>query len=205
MIEIFLKGIAAGFIVAVPLGPVGIFCFRRVLTGRRLVGLLTVAGAGLADSIYGTMAAFGLTAVTHALLTHREGLRAAGGVFLLYLGARMIRARAPQETQVASMGNLSPAFLSAFFLMIANPSVIVSFLAVFAALDLGAVRGYSEMAWLGPGVFIGSAAWWFVYAIARTRFNSGLQGAGLRIIDVSAGLLVCAFGVWQLVELVLGR
>ena len=205
MIEIFLKGIAAGFIVAVPLGPVGILCFRRVLTGRRLVGLLTVAGAGLADSIYGTVAAFGLTAVTHALLTHREGLRAAGGAFLLYLGARMIRARAPEEMQVASMGNLSPAFLSAFFLMIANPSVIVSFLAVFAALDLGAVRGYSEMAWLGPGVFIGSASWWFVYEIARARFSPGLRGAGLRIIDVGAGLLVCAFGLWQLVELALGR
>ena len=205
MIEIFLKGIAAGFIVAVPLGPVGILCFRRVLTGRRLVGLMTVLGAALADSIYGTAAAFGLTAVSRALLTHREGLRAAGGVFLLFLGVRMIRARTPEENRETSMGRLPAAFLSAFLLMAANPSVIVSFLAVFAALDLGAVRGYSEMAWLGPGVFIGSSSWWFVYMMAKSGFNHKLRGDSLHYIDVGAGLLVCAFGVWQLIDLALGR
>ncbi len=205
MIEILLKGIAAGFIVAVPLGPVGILCFRRVLTGRRLVGLMTVLGAGLADSIYGTAAAFGLTAVSRALLTHREGLRAAGGVLLLFLGARMIRARAPDGTEVTSVARLPAAFLSAFLLMAANPSVIVSFLVVFAALDLGAVQGYSQMAWLGPGVFAGSSAWWFVYVLVRSGLDHKLRGASLRSIDVGAGLLVCAFGIWQLVELALGR
>jgi threonine/homoserine/homoserine lactone efflux protein len=205
VIEILLKGIAAGFIVAVPLGPVGILCFRRVLTGRRLVGLMTVLGAGLADSIYGTAAAFGLTAVSRALLTHREGLRAAGGVLLLFLGARMIRARAPDGTEVTSVARLPAAFLSAFLLMAANPSVIVSFLVVFAALDLGAVQGYSQMAWLGPGVFAGSSAWWFVYVLVRSGLDHKLRGASLRSIDVGAGLLVCAFGIWQLVELALGR
>ena len=205
MIEILLKGIAAGFIVAVPLGPVGILCFRRVLTGRRLIGLMTVFGAGLADSIYGSAAAFGLTAVSRALLTHREGLRAAGGVLLLFLGVKMIRARAPAATGEASMGRLPAAFLSAFLLMAANPSVILSFLVVFAALDLGAVQGYSQMAWLGPGVFVGSSAWWFVYILARSGINHKFRGASLHYIDVCAGLLVCAFGLWQLVELALGR
>jgi threonine/homoserine/homoserine lactone efflux protein len=205
VIEIFLKGIAAGFIVAVPLGPVGILCFRRVLTGRRLVGLMTVLGAALADSIYGTAAAFGLTAVSRALLTHREGLRAAGGVLLLFLGVRMIRARAPDGTEVTSMGRLPAAFFSAFLLMAANPSVIVSFLVVFAALDLGAVQGYSQIAWLGPGVFAGSSAWWFVYIMAKAGLDRRLRGASLHYIDAAAGLLVCAFGIWQLVELALGR
>jgi len=205
VIEIFLKGAAAGFIVAVPLGPVGILCFRRVLTGSRLVGLLTVLGAGLADAIYGTAAAFGLAAVTHALMSHREPLRAAGGIFLLFLGVRMIRAPAPEEVEGSALRDLPAAFLSAFLLMIANPTIIISFLAVFAALDLGAVRGYSEMAWLGPGVFLGSAAWWIVYLLARSGLNRKLRGASLRVIDVCAGLLICSFGVWQLVELALGR
>jgi threonine/homoserine/homoserine lactone efflux protein len=205
VIEILLKGIAAGFIVAVPLGPAGILCFRRVLAGPRLVGVLTVLGAALADSIYGTAAAFGLTAVVRALLTHREGLRAAGGVLLIVLAVQMIRARTPEEAQESSTGSLPGAFFSAFLLMAANPSVIVSFLAVFAALDLGAVRGYSEMAWLGPGVFAGSAAWWFVYTLARWGFKHKLGGASLHIIDVVAGFLVGAFGVWQLIELLRGR
>jgi threonine/homoserine/homoserine lactone efflux protein len=205
VIEILLKGIAAGFIVAVPLGPVGILCFRRVLTGPRLVGLMTVAGAGLADAIYGTAAAFGLTAISRALLTHREGLRGAGGVLLIILGARMIRAQTPEEQQENSLRSLPSAFLSAFFLMIANPSVIVSFLAVFAVLDLGTVRGYSEMAWLGPGVFIGSSAWWFAYALTQWCFNHKLRAASLRNIDIGAGILVSAFGVWQLIELLRGR
>jgi threonine/homoserine/homoserine lactone efflux protein len=205
VIEIFIKGLAAGFIVAVPLGPVGILCFRRVLREGRLVGILTVVGAGLADAIYGTAAAFGLRALTHALTAHREALRAAGGIFLLFLGIRMIRSREVEPKPESSARDVSSAFLTAFLLMIANPSIMISFLGVFAVLDLGSVSGFSDLAWLGPAVFLGSAAWWGVYSLAKWRFKDKLSVAVLRAIDVSAGALICGFGVWQLIELALGR
>ena len=205
--EIFLKGLAAGFIIAVPLGPVSILCFRRVLTGSRLVGLVTVIGASAADTVYGLVAALGFTAVTRILLSHRAPLRIAGGLFLLYLGFRMLRAHPSDRAGGnGSPRNLPRTFLSTFLLMLANPSIMVSFLAVFAAVDLSVQwEGYLEAGTLGLAIFAGSASWWLVYRLAAAGLGERLRRDGLHIINVGAGLLICALGLWQLVALAWGK
>ena len=205
--ELFLKGIVAGFIVAVPLGPVSILCFRRILTGTLLAGIVTVVGAALADSIYGVVAAFGLRAVTRALLTHRAPLRIAGGIFLLWLGLAMFRFKERAEgADRAATRNLAGSFFSAFLLMLANPTIIISFLAVFAAIDLGAEQGLLRHGpLLGSGVFLGSAAWWGIYKALSLPFRGKVASRELRLINLSAGSLICAFGLWQLLDLIRGK
>ena len=79
-------------------GPSSVLCFRRVLTAGRLVGLFTVLGAAAADTIYGLIAATGISRRSpHTVLTHREPLRIFGGPFLLYLGVSMRRANPAAE------------------------------------------------------------------------------------------------------------
>ena len=56
-----LKGLAIGFSIAAPVGPIGVLCIRRSLSEGRQVGLATGLGAATADAIYGCVAAFGLT------------------------------------------------------------------------------------------------------------------------------------------------
>jgi len=205
--ELFLKGIIAGFIIAVPLGPVSILCFRRVLTDSLLAGLLTVFGAALADTVYGLMAALGLHAITQTLLTHRAPLRAGGGLFLLYLGITMFRShpKDPDKDPTASP-KLTGAFFSAFLLMLANPTIIISFLAVFAAIDVVAEPHlYHEGSRLGVAIFIGSSAWWLIYKLAALRFRDRMGTKELRMINVVAGSLICVFGLWQLLDLVRGK
>jgi len=203
--EYLLKGLIAGFIIAAPFGPVAVLCFRRVLTERRMVGIVTVLGAATADALYGLLAALGVTAVTHELLAHRAPLRFFGGLFLLYLGFKMFRARAAAEKKGAvGPRNLPSAFFSTFFLMLANPTVIVSFIAVFAAIDLGGTAGVGDLdkTWLGTGVFLGSAAWWFVFEGVAHWIGRKLESGALHMINVVAGSFICAVGVWQLAELV---
>lgn len=205
--EIFLKGLAAGFIIAVPLGPVSILCFRRVLTSGGMLGVMTVLGAAAADMLYGLVAALGFTAVTGALLSNRIPLRIVGGLFLLYLGVRMLRAHPTEGMRGGRASHkLSHVFFSSFLLMLANPTILVSFLAVFAAIDL-TVRwaGAPEAAWLGIGIFLGSAAWWLVYRLASALVGERLRRDALHLINAGAGLLVCAFGVWQLVAAAMHR
>ena len=205
--EIFLKGLAAGFIIAVPLGPVSVLCFRRVLTSGGWLGVVTVLGAAAADMVYGLVAALGFTAVTRFLLSNRVPMRIAGGLFLLYLGVRMLRAHPSESLRGGKDGrNLHGVFLSTFLLMLANPSILISFLAVFAAIDLAVQwAGYLEAASLGAGVFLGSAAWWLVYRLASALFGERLRRDALHLINAGAGLLVCAFGVWQLVAALIRR
>ena len=116
----------------------------------------------------------------------------------------MMRAHPEQSDRVASAGQLSGSFVSAFLLMLANPTIVISFLAVFAAIDLSAGHaGFEEASWLGAGVLLGSAAWWLVYKLASIWFGARLKESGLHQINLAAGLLICGFGVWQLVEMII--
>ncbi len=74
-LTIFLKGIFIGFALAVPIGPIGIMCIRRTLTGGRLRGLIIGLGAATADLLYGCIAAFGLTVISDTLVSHRILIR----------------------------------------------------------------------------------------------------------------------------------
>src|SRR5215813_9571069 len=92
-IGFFLKGLLLGFSIAAPVGPIGVLCIRRTLADGRLVGFVSGLGAATADTFYGTVAAFGLTAISSLLVAQGLWLRLIGGVFLLYLGARTLLAR----------------------------------------------------------------------------------------------------------------
>ena len=60
---LFLKGALIGFLIAAPVGPIGILCIRQTLSGRYLLGLVTGLGAGVADTFYGAVAGFSLATI----------------------------------------------------------------------------------------------------------------------------------------------
>ncbi|MGH7994911.1 MAG: LysE family translocator [Opitutaceae bacterium] len=198
--EFLLKGLVAGFIIAMPLGPVSVLCFRRVLTDSRLAGLATVFGAATADMIYGLIAAVGVTAVAHMIEKHLVALHVFGGLILLGLGLAMLRSDPnPNGRDPGSAQTLAGAYLSSFLLMIANPVIVISFFGVFAVLDLAVhPAGITGEIPLGAGLFAGSASWWLVYKLADALAGHTLRHKGLRAINLSGGLLICAFGLYNL-------
>jgi threonine/homoserine/homoserine lactone efflux protein len=205
--EIFLQGWVVGFIIASPLGPVGVLCIRRTLTESRLVGLLTVLGAATADAFYGLVAGLGLTVVSHALLAHRTPLRLGAGLFLLVIGVKMLRTQSLDASQGATKTRtLAGAYFSTLVLMLANPFIILSFLAVFAALGLH-MAGIGDLAagWLFTGIFLGSAAWWLIFSLAKSWLRGHLQKGGLRVINLTAGTLICGFALWQFIDVLRRR
>ena len=152
-----LKGLILGFSIAAPVGPIGLLCIRRTLSGGISSGFASGLGAATADAIYGAIAAFSLSVVTTFLLDHQRVLQAGGGLFLLYLGLTTFRSL-PAETAATATGQgLLGAYASTLLLTITNPMTILSFAAVFAGLGLGTADGSLTAAVsLIAGVFIGS-------------------------------------------------
>lgn len=70
-LSFLLKGLILGFVIAAPVGPIGVLCIRRSLEDGPQVGLITGLGAATADVIYGCIAAFGLTAISTFLVSQR--------------------------------------------------------------------------------------------------------------------------------------
>ena len=91
-VPLIFKGWMLGFAIAAPVGPIGVLCIRRTLADGRLIGFLSGLGAATADMLFAVVAAFGVTAVQTALLSWRDWLQIAGGLFLLYLGLRTLLA-----------------------------------------------------------------------------------------------------------------
>lgn len=54
--EHLLKGIAIGFAIAAPVGPINLLCLRRSLGDGRRVGFVSGLGAAAADTTYGAIA-----------------------------------------------------------------------------------------------------------------------------------------------------
>lgn len=198
-----LEGLAVGFAIAAPVGPIGVLCIHRTLAAGRLAGFVSGLGAATADALYGAIAAFGLTAISQALQSQSVWLRLVGGLFLCYLGARtFLSPPAVREATVKGRGLLA-YYASTFGLTVTNPATIISFLGVFAGLGLvRAQAGYPSAALLVAGVFLGSASWWFVLSTGVSLVRHTFDTRRLRWVNRVSGVIVAGFGVAALVSLV---
>ena len=199
---VLLKGLVIGFAIAAPVGPIGVLCIRRTLADGRLSGLVSGLGAATADALYGCVAAFGLTAISGFLISQQTWLRLIGGLFLCYLGVRTFLA-APAEKPARAPGRgLLAAYTSTFLLTVANPTTILSFVAIFAGLGAGITsRSYASAALLVSGVFLGSALWWLLLSGCVSLFRSRFHSRGLRWVNRISGAVISAFGVLSLLSL----
>ena len=202
---IYFRGLVIGLAIAAPVGPIGVLCIRRTLAEGRLAGFVTGLGAATADTVYGAVAAFGLTAVSAFLVSQQDWLRLIGGAFLLYLGIRTFLTRPMPQTAVRddkSSRTLAGDYASTFLLTITNPLTIISFAAVFAGLGLGS--GYDDLGsalLLVAGVFTGSALWWLLLSGGVSLLRGRITENGLRWVNRVSGVIITVFGVVALASL----
>jgi threonine/homoserine/homoserine lactone efflux protein len=120
----FLKGLAIGFSIAAPVGPIGVLCIRRSMAEGPLIGFLCGLGAATADAAYGSIAGFGMTAVSNFFQAQQFWLRSVGGIFLCYLGIRTMLSEPAKEAAAAHAHGLWRAYVSTLFLTLTNPMTI---------------------------------------------------------------------------------
>ncbi|HEY1793264.1 MAG TPA: LysE family transporter [Opitutaceae bacterium] len=195
--RLLLEGLAIGFSIAAPVGPIGMLCIRRSLQDGMVSGLLTGLGAAAADAAYGAVAAFGLSAVSSLLVAHRSWIGVAGGLFLLWLGARTLL-RAPSGAAEPALRE-GPAwtFLSTLLLTLSNPATILSFVAIFAGLRPGG-SGETGSALLVLGVFCGSCAWWLILSGGVALLRRRLAGPWMRAVQALSGAILVVFGAYAI-------
>jgi threonine/homoserine/homoserine lactone efflux protein len=192
-----------GLAVAAPVGPIGLLCIQRTLQDGRVVGLATGLGAATADALYGLVAAFGLTFVASFLLEQQAWIALLGGLYLCFLGLRIIRSAPAEQTVQKQRAGLLRAYGTTFVLTLANPLTILSFVAIFAGLGL-AHNGddYSAATILVLGVFCGSAAWWLLLSGGVSLVRNRLNAQTLVWVNRVSGAIIITFGVIALAQLI---
>ncbi|MEM5295139.1 LysE family transporter [Burkholderia sp. JPY481] len=207
--SLFFTAAGVGLAIAAPVGPMGMLCIRRTLTGGPRAGLAIGFGIASGDAAYGLIAALGLVGISQFMLAYDRPLHLLAGLFLLYLGVRALLQKPPAESadgngnsngklaQIGRAGALR-AYASALLLTLTNPQTIIMFAALFTTLaPRGAFSPAIALTTVG-GVFAGSIAWWCclvtIVSLARHAIGSRLRHA----IDRVVGLMLAAFGVVEI-------
>jgi threonine/homoserine/homoserine lactone efflux protein len=172
-----------------------VLCIRQTLQNGRQHGLAVGLGAATADSIYCSVAAFGLTLVMQALTGVQFWLRLTGGLFLIYLGAKFfIKPAESMETQTdVARAGLASIYFSTFLLTLSNPVTILSFLALFSGIGLENGNGNAPL-WLVAGVFCGSVSWWLFLTGGISLVRRHLTTSAMQWVNRGSGIVLVVFG-----------
>lgn len=196
MFDLLLKGIAMGFAIAAPIGPIGILCIRKTVQFGKASGFCSGLGAAAADACYGSIAAFGLTFLSTQLEAWSKELKLIGGLFLLYLSWNSFRNKPLERALGLHKMGLVKDFIETFFLTLANPMTILCYLAVFAGVGIKDVQGSSVL--LVIGIFLGSALWFLLLSEGVGLLRKKLSGNMMTWINRTASCLIAGFGIWVL-------
>jgi threonine/homoserine/homoserine lactone efflux protein len=190
-------GLGLGFLVALPLGPIGLLCVRSVLRNGFLCGFAIGLGAASIDVLY---AGLGLAGVGRLLDVQvlRTALGLAGAVVLAYLGVRSLRsafkARGPVDTQGETMMPWA-AFRTALTATAANPATIGYWAAAFAAAAAANVTGtFAASLGMLAGVGCGTLLWFTTLSVTVMLFRRWFTSRMLQGVDLLAGVGVIFFG-----------
>jgi threonine/homoserine/homoserine lactone efflux protein len=191
-----LRAVVLGIIVAAPVGAISLLCVQRTLARGRAAGYVTGLGIATADALYAAVAAFGLTAISSALVGAQVWIRVVGGLALLIIGMRTILRAGADAAAPAEEGPLVTEYGTAVALTLANPQTIVTFAALFTGTGLAIAGGSWVTATATTvGVLTGSALWWTVLVTAVSFGRRALTPVAITLVSRAAGALVVAFAL----------
>jgi len=191
----FWNGILVGLAVSAPLGPIGILCLNYAFSQGFRLATLAGLGAAVADTTYAVIAGFGLTFVSEWLLEHYLIFGLFGGIFLIFLGYKIVTAPPIERLATITAGNELQALFSTFLFTISNPLTLIVFATLFGCLATAeGSRSTFDTTCLVAGVFLGSMIWWTFLSFAGTFLRSKVDLKFLNVIRKVVGVGVMGFG-----------
>lgn len=163
LISLFLKGSLIGFSMAMPIGPVGMLCIQHSLRRGVLAGLIAGLGSALADALYGCMAGFGVSLLSHVLTRYQIWFQMMGAFILWYVGIKIFTSK-PAEVETSAIPfSYSRILLSTFALTLTNPFTFLCFAAIYTGLEITpSDQEILPTSILSLGILLGAVIWWMI-------------------------------------------
>lgn len=207
--QLVLIGVAIGIAVSAPIGPINIMCIQRSLKQGFKAGLFTGVGSVLGDGTFAAIAAFSITSVSDVMTGYSFWIELAGGVFLIGLGLRTIRAEIVQDVSPQSLSILDNTALvgTTYFMTVTNPAMILGFAAFFgsAASLIDFPTSYWGAFVLVLAVMTGSFLWWVFLAGLMHWFRRSIGPNALATINRVSGCILAVFGAVVLVRVLIAE
>jgi threonine/homoserine/homoserine lactone efflux protein len=200
----FIKGLAIGATVSLPIGPIGILCVRRLLLNGPLVGIAAGMGAATADIFYAVTALLGLTFVSQLLMQQFVLLRILGSFFFFLFGIKILISHPPRSQKSNSKwaGSAIQSYFSLLLLTLANPTMIFYFIALFATFQIENNTLITIIP-LTIGIFFGALGWWLLLSLLSTLIHPTLNAHLLRLINKICGIALIIVSILSSLSLLI--
>ena len=202
-LDVFLRGLVLGIMVAAPVGPVGLLCIRRTIQKGLFIGFASGFGAAFADAFFSAVAALGVTAITDILQTYNDPIHVVGGAFLVLVAwhtwrdkPRVVSTEEVEEKYLkrAHLHGALKAMATSFVITITNPATIFGVMAVVAT--FGGLRDRVEAGMIIAGIFAGSSLWWLMLSGGVSLFRKRFTEQGVTALNRVTAVILVAIAVW---------
>lgn len=200
----FVKAIFVGICGSIPVGPVAVLCIQRTLNKGKTSGIISGAGAAVADTIFAAFAILGLAIVQRLLENNESYFLIAGGAILVALGVKVYFTNPIVQLRKsrAKKGRFVEDFVSVFLLTISNPATVFFLIGLLALVNLNLSKesGGFSIAMVLWGVCIGAFLWWFSLVSLVNRFRKKFRLKQLWITNRISGIVIFVAGFISLVD-----
>jgi len=198
---IYSKGILAGLIVSIPLGPASVIAIRRTLNGGLLFGLISALGIVIADTVWGSITSFGLTPLLEGLMRTLAKLRLFSGAALIIYGTALLIRPFSLSAPASLPPNLGRSFLITLGITLVNPFIPLLFTATFTSIGLEELSSQDwTLVYMNAGIFSGALLWWCLLCSLAALLQTRLKSSMLMLVNRLSGLLLIGFGFYVLMQ-----
>lgn len=200
-IELWLAFVAASAVLLIIPGPTILTVISYSMAHGRRANVPLVAAVALGDSTALVVSLLGLGTLLAASAFWFTVVKAAGGLYLLYLGIKLLRAGITSAEMAASaaLGSKWKLFANTYLVTALNPKSIIFFVA-FLPQFIKTGTGATQQLWVLAVTFVALATLNAVlYAVFAASARKALASPrAQRRFNLAGGSLMSAAGVWAL-------
>lgn len=210
VLDIIVKGFIVGVVVSAPLGPVGVLCIQRTLNKGRWYGFVTGLGAAFSDIIYALITGYGMNFVAEFIENPQTMyyFQLIGSAVLFGFGVYTFRSNPAASIRPvsANKGTLVRNFVTAFFVTLSNPFIILLFIGLFARFSFVFPDEFAYEQSLGYlAIVAGALSWWFMITYLVDKLRARFDLRGIWILNRIIGVIVMLASVISAIFTLFGK
>jgi threonine/homoserine/homoserine lactone efflux protein len=189
--QAFLLGVAAGYAIAIPFGPIAILIVRTGVRQGLRAAAAAGAGTATADLVFATIAMLFGAAASAFLAPILPAARLVAGAALAVIAVRgllTVPSQIDRESGTSRTGNTYLLFLG---LTMLNPPTVIYFVSLAIALPEVSADFPSRAAFV-VGAFLSSLSWQEFLAVVGAMLHGRLTPRLQRITAVVSSIIILA-------------
>jgi len=189
--QAFLLGVAAGYAIAIPFGPIAILIVRTGVRQGLRAAAAAGAGTATADLVFATIAMLFGAAASALLAPILPAARLVAGAALAVIAFRGLLAVPSQIDRESGTSRAGNTYLLFLGLTMLNPPTVIYFVSLAIALPEVSAEFPSRAAFV-VGAFLSSLSWQEFLAVVGAMLHGRLTPRLQRITAVVSSIIILA-------------